>query len=126
MKDEQIIVGGQAVIEGVMMRAPHSYAVAVRRPDGQIVAKAERLPALAEQYPLLKVPVLRGAGILIHSMILGIKALNYSANVAFHEGNGETEKEEAVNDAITSAPTHIKANTGVAVATKPVVKEAKK
>ena len=60
MKEEQIIVGGQAVIEGVMMRAPHSYAVAVRRPDGQIVSKGERLPSLAEKYPLLKLPVLRG------------------------------------------------------------------
>ncbi|MEP6636949.1 MAG: DUF1385 domain-containing protein, partial [Acidobacteriota bacterium] len=50
MREDQIIVGGQAVIEGVMMRAPHSYAVAVRRPDGQIVSKSERLPALSETY----------------------------------------------------------------------------
>jgi uncharacterized protein YqhQ len=120
MKDEQIIVGGQAVIEGVMMRAPHSYAVAVRRPDGKIVVKAERLPSLAEKYPLLKVPVLRGAGILIHSMILGIKALNYSANVAFHEESGESEIEAAKAEALQanlSAP--------VAVATAPAVKEVK-
>ena len=86
MREDQIIVGGQAVIEGVMMRAPHSYAVAVRRPDGQIVARSERLPVLSEKYPLLKLPVLRGSAVLIHSMILGIKALNFSANVAFHEG----------------------------------------
>jgi len=61
MREDQIIVGGQAVIEGVMMRAPHSYAVAVRRPDGQIVSKAERLPPLSDAYPLLKLPVLRGS-----------------------------------------------------------------
>src|SRR5258708_5888008 len=85
MKEEQIIVGGQAVIEGVMMRAPHSYAVAVRRPDGQIVSKGERLPALGDKYPLLKLPVLRGSAVLIQSMILGIKALNFSANIAFDE-----------------------------------------
>jgi uncharacterized protein YqhQ len=121
MKDEQIIVGGQAVIEGVMMRAPHSYAVAVRRPDGKIVFKAERLPSLAEKYPLLKVPVLRGAGILIHSMILGIKALNYSANVAFHEDSGESEIEEAKAEAVKSS-----VNAPVAVATVPAVKEVKK
>ncbi|MBI3650873.1 MAG: DUF1385 domain-containing protein [Acidobacteria bacterium] len=126
MKDEQIIVGGQAVIEGVMMRAPHSYAVAVRRADGQIVAKAERLPSLAEKYPLLKVPVLRGAGILIHSMILGIKALNYSANVAFHEDNGEAEAAAAVNETLTAAPSNLKANATLAVAAQPAVKEAKK
>ncbi|HLG13196.1 MAG TPA: DUF1385 domain-containing protein [Blastocatellia bacterium] len=85
MREDQIIVGGQAVIEGVMMRAPHSYAVAVRRPDGVIVAKSEPLPSLAEKYPILKLPVLRGAAVLIQSMVLGIKALNFSAGVVFHE-----------------------------------------
>ncbi len=89
--EKEIIVGGQAVIEGVMMRAPNSYAVAVRKQDGSIVSKAEKLPKLAEQYPILKVPVLRGSAVLIHSMILGIKALNFSATVAFDE----TEKKEA-------------------------------
>ena len=89
--EKEIIVGGQAVIEGVMMRAPNSYAVAVRKQDGSIVYKAERLPKLAEKYPILKVPVLRGSAVLIHSMILGIKALNFSATVAFDE----TEKKEA-------------------------------
>jgi len=94
MREDQIIVGGQAVIEGVMMRAPHSYAVAVRRPGGQIVSTSERLPVLAEKYPLLKLPVLRGSAVLIHSMILGIKALKFSANVAFHEAKSESEVEE--------------------------------
>jgi uncharacterized protein YqhQ len=93
MREDQIIVGGQAVIEGVMMRAPHSYAVAVRRPDGQIVSKAERLPALSDSYPLLKLPVLRGSVVLIQSMLLGIKALNFSANVVFHEAETEAETE---------------------------------
>jgi uncharacterized protein YqhQ len=85
MKEEQIVVGGQAVIEGVMMRAPRSYAVAVRRRDGEIVSTGEPLPALAEKYPLLRVPILRGSAVLLHSMYLGIKALNFSANIAFHE-----------------------------------------
>jgi uncharacterized protein YqhQ len=89
MKDEQIIVGGQAVIEGVMMRAPHSYAVAVRKPDGEIVIRAERLPVLAEKYPILKLPILRGSAVLIHSMVLGIKSLNFSANVVFHDAMSE-------------------------------------
>ena len=87
MKEEQIIVGGQAVIEGVMMRAPHSYAVAVRKADGQIVSKGERLPVLSDKFPILKLPVLRGAAVLVHSMILGIKALNYSAAIAFDEAD---------------------------------------
>ena len=93
MREDQIIVGGQAVIEGVMMRAPHSYAVAVRRPDGQIVSKSERLPVLAETYPLLKLPVLRGSAVLIQSMVLGIKALNFSANVVFHEAENQPSQE---------------------------------
>ncbi len=83
--EKEIIVGGQAVIEGVMMRAPHSYAVAVRRQDGQIVSRSEALPKLDEKYPWLKIPVLRGSAVLIHSMALGIKALNFSATVAMEE-----------------------------------------
>ncbi len=117
MKEEQIIVGGQAVVEGVMMRAPHSYAVAVRRKDGTIVSKAEPLPSLPEKYPILKLPVLRGAVVLIHSMILGIKALNYSTNVIFHEEEEQKAEQKPV--------ANVKAGrtTGVAVATKPQVKE---
>ena len=119
MREDQIIVGGQAVIEGVMMRAPHSYAVAVRRPDGQIVFKGERLPVLAEKYPILKLPVLRGSAVLIHSMILGIKALNFSANVVFHEGDGESSVEKefelqaaaATSGVIATAPVRVAAET---------------
>jgi len=122
MREDQIIVGGQAVIEGVMMRAPHSYAVAVRRPDGQIVARSERLPALSEKYPLLKLPVLRGSAVLIQSMFLGIKALNFSASVAFHEAEKDTAP---TPDFQTPAlPSGIVTNAGtVAVATevKPAV-----
>jgi uncharacterized protein YqhQ len=94
MSEEQIIVGGQAVLEGVMMRAPHSYAVAVRRPDGLIVTKGERLPALSDTHPVLKMPILRGAAVLIQSMVLGIKALNFSASVAFEAAQAEEAKEQ--------------------------------
>jgi uncharacterized protein YqhQ len=93
-QEKEIIVGGQAVIEGVMMRAPNSYAVAVRRQDGSIVSKSERLPKLAEKYPILKTPVLRGSAVLIHSMLLGIKALNFSATVVFDDQTGEDAKPE--------------------------------
>jgi uncharacterized protein YqhQ len=90
MKEEEIIVGGQAVIEGVMMRAPNAYAVAVRRPDGQIVSQQGPVPPLGKRYPFLKLPVFRGGAVLIHSMALGVQALNYSASVAFEaEGNPE-------------------------------------
>ncbi|MGH9830934.1 MAG: DUF1385 domain-containing protein, partial [Blastocatellia bacterium] len=98
MKEEQIIVGGQAVIEGVMMRAPHSYAVAVRRADGQIVTKAELASFPAQRYPLLKLPILRGAGVLIQSMALGIKALNFSASVAYEEAQDSEEPADEGTD----------------------------
>ncbi|MGE0102495.1 MAG: DUF1385 domain-containing protein [Blastocatellales bacterium] len=96
--EKEIIVGGQAVIEGVMMRAPNSYAVAVRRQDGSIVTKSERLPKLEQKYPFLKIPILRGGAVLIHSMLLGIKALNFSATVAFEDEAGE-EAPKAVSAA---------------------------
>lgn len=125
MREDQIIVGGQAVIEGVMMRAPHSYAVAVRRPDGQIVSKGERLPVLSEKYPILKLPVLRGSAVLIHSMILGIKALNFSANVVFHEGDDESAAEKEFELQAAALTSGVAAAAPVAVATKPAVKEKK-
>ena len=117
MREDQIIVGGQAVIEGVMMRAPHSYAVAVRHPDGQIVSKSERLPALSEQYPILKLPVIRGSAVLIQSMVLGIKALNFSANVVFHQDETRTET-EAQEVAGAGRPA-IAGSSAVGVVTKP-------
>lgn len=85
MREDQIIIGGQAVMEGVMMRAPHSYAVAVRRQNGEIVTKSERLPALSDKYPGLKLPIVRGAAVLIQSLALGIKSLNFSAGVAIED-----------------------------------------
>jgi uncharacterized protein YqhQ len=94
--ERDLIVGGQAVIEGVMMRTPNAYAIAVRKPDGSIVNTAAPLPKLSDKYPLLKLPVLRGGAVLIQSMGLGIKALNYSANVAFAEAEQAEEKEVKV------------------------------
>lgn len=91
--EKDLIVGGQAVIEGVMMRTPSAYAIAVRRPDGTITHTAASLPKWSDKYPALKLPVLRGAAVLVQSMALGIKALNYSAAEAFQE---EAETAEAV------------------------------
>jgi len=75
-------VGGQAVIEGVMMRAPGSVATAVRRANGDIVVKQEKYASIIERYKILKLPVLRGAVGLIDMMYLGIRTLNYSAEIA--------------------------------------------
>ncbi len=86
---EETLVGGQAVMEGVMMRAPHSYCVAVRKPNGEIVTEQSPLPRVSEKYPIFKLPILRGLGTLGHAMYLGVKALQFSANVAIAELAGE-------------------------------------
>jgi uncharacterized protein YqhQ len=99
--ERDLIVGGQAVIEGVMMRTPNAYAIAVRKADGTIVNVAARLPKWSDKYPILKLPVLRGSAVLVQSMGLGIKALNYSANEAFADAE-EAEAEE-VEIALTPA-----------------------
>jgi uncharacterized protein YqhQ len=90
---EKINIGGQAVIEGVMMRAPRSVAIAVRRPSGEIVVKKDEVVPLAERFPIVKLPVVRGSVALFGSLIIGIKALNFSANEAMVEEDGG-EKEE--------------------------------
>jgi uncharacterized protein YqhQ len=99
--ERDLIVGGQAVIEGVMMRTPNAYAIAVRKADGTIVNTAAVLPKWSGKYPILKLPVLRGGAVLLQSMGLGIKALNYSANEAFAEV--EEAKAAEVEVALTPA-----------------------
>lgn len=91
MQMEKINIGGQAVIEGVLMRAPRSMAIAVRRPDGEIVVKRNRVVPLSERFPLVKLPLVRGAVALFSSLVIGIKALNYSANEALSEGEKKEE-----------------------------------
>jgi uncharacterized protein YqhQ len=99
--ERDLIVGGQAVIEGVMMRTPNAYAIAVRKADGSIVNTAAVLPKWSDKAPILKLPILRGGAVLLQSMGLGIKALNYSANEAFAEV--EDAKATEVQIALTPA-----------------------
>ncbi len=87
---EEILVGGQAVVEGVMMRAPHSYCVAVRKPDGSLTWKEEAIARPADKHRIFKYPVFRGLGTLGQAMSLGIRALRFSADAALAEA--ETEK----------------------------------
>src|SRR5271155_4027989 len=87
---EETLVGGQAVMEGVMMRAPHSYCVAVRRPDGEIVTEELAIPRMSEQNKIWKMPVLRGLGTLGQAMSLGFRAMRFSmANALAEEGQKE-------------------------------------
>jgi uncharacterized protein YqhQ len=85
-------VGGQAVIEGVMMRSRSHYVVAVRTPKGNISVKSERINSLGERFPLLKRPFLRGVLILIESLVIGMKALAYSAEEAVDENERKEGK----------------------------------
>ncbi len=87
----KVNIGGQAVIEGVLMRAPRSMAIAVRRPDGEIVVKRDTVIPLSERFPLVKLPLVRGAVALFTSLVIGMKALSFSANEAISEGEEKGE-----------------------------------
>jgi len=117
---EELLVGGQAVMEGVMMRAPHSYCVAVRRPQGGIALHREALQRPSERYPLLRRPVLRGLGTLGQALWLGVRALHHSASVALESeaqaktataknaaesttGEGNSSESESLKDASSKA-----------------------
>jgi uncharacterized protein YqhQ len=90
---EETLVGGQAVMEGVMMRAPHSYCVAVRKPNGEVITERAALPRVSEKYPIFKYPIIRGVGTLGQAMWLGVKALRFSANAQMEEEEGKEKKE---------------------------------
>ncbi len=94
---EEILIGGQAVIEGVMMRSPHSYAVAVRQPSGLISVIQDYLERPSEKYRMLKYPVLRGLGTLGQALVLGIRALRYSAEAALDEPSLTEKKKPEIS-----------------------------
>jgi len=83
--EDRIRIGGQAVIEGVMMRSPNSMAIAVRKPNGEIVVKREKLDFFSEKKFFSKLPLIRGVINLLSALILGMKALNFSANQSLGE-----------------------------------------
>ncbi len=85
----KITVGGQAVIEGVMMRAPNALAIAVRRPNGEVVVKEDVWRSLSQRLKFLKWPLIRGSVVLIETLINGLQALSFSANQALEEGKGK-------------------------------------
>ena len=109
---EDILVGGQAVIEGVMMRTPRAYAVAVRRLDGTIEIKKEPVKRLSERCRIFSWLVIRGFAVLVQSLALGIKTLNYSVNVSIQDLEAqeaaEAEAKAAKNGAQDKAKTEKK------------------
>lgn len=95
--NKKINVGGQAVIEGVMMRSPHAISVAVRKMSGDIVVKKEPFVSWTKRYKFLNLPIFRGAVVLIESIVLGIRALSFSGDIAIEEEN-QKEKSEKKKD----------------------------
>jgi uncharacterized protein YqhQ len=87
-------VGGQAVIEGVMMRSADKVATAVRIPDGQILVKIEDYLPLAKRHKLLNIPVVRGAIAFVEMLVLGVRTLNFSADIAIKEQEKIDAKEK--------------------------------
>jgi uncharacterized protein YqhQ len=91
---EETLVGGQAVLEGVMMRSPHAWAISVRQPSGKIVSHSEPLERLSEKHKWMGWPVVRGVMTLGHAMTLGFRALRFSANVALDQFEIGSEKKK--------------------------------
>jgi len=125
--ERDLIVGGQAVIEGVMMRTPNAYAIAVRKADGTIVNTAAGLPKWSDKLPILKLPILRGGAVLLQSMGLGIKALNYSAGEAFVElDDAETAEVKVLTPAVIEGEGDFAGITGGLPGVFPIPKKQKR
>jgi uncharacterized protein YqhQ len=82
---EETLVGGQAVLEGVMMRSPHAWAIACRKPSGEVVTMSEPLDRPSEKHKWMAWPIVRGVMTLGYAMSLGYRALRFSANVAIED-----------------------------------------
>jgi uncharacterized protein YqhQ len=95
-KEPSLAFGGQAVMEGVMIRSKEHLVISVRQPNEEIVTKAEELHSLSEKFRFLKLPFVRGILALIETLYSGIKGIYFSANAAFGEEGG-TEEEESLS-----------------------------
>lgn len=92
-KITDLAVGGQAVIEGVMMRDAHRTATAVRLPNGDIDVETRTVSSIRDRYPVLNLPLIRGSVIMVESLIIGMRALSFSAQAAGEEDEQMTKKE---------------------------------
>ena len=90
------MIGGQAVIEGVMMKSPERIATAVREPSGNITVRVEPVHSIGDRFPILKKPLLRGVVALGEALIYGLKALSFSAQAAGEEGEELSAKKIAM------------------------------
>jgi uncharacterized protein YqhQ len=108
---EETLVGGQAVLEGVMMRSPHAWGIAVRKPSGEMMTHSEPLERPSEKSPWKGWPFIRGVMTLGQAMVLGFRALRFSANVAL----GEAQKDEKPEDKVEISGWMAAANIALSV-----------
>jgi len=100
---EETLVGGQAVLEGVMMRSPHAWAIACRKPSGEVVTLSQPLDRPSEKHKWMAWPILRGVMTLGYAMSLGYRALRFSANVAIEDAMQDEVKQKGEASAATIA-----------------------
>src|ERR1700674_2931577 len=99
---EETLVGGQAVLEGVMMRSPHAWAIACRKPSGEVVTMSEPLERPSEKHKWMAWPIVRGVMTLGYAMNLGYRALRFSANVAIEDMMQEGEEKVPAGAAVSA------------------------
>ncbi len=106
---EETLVGGQAVLEGVMMRSPHAWAIACRKPSGEVVTLSEPLDRPSEKHKWMAWPIVRGVMTLGYAMSLGYRALRFSANVAIEEVMKDDEKNnvDTGNSRVETGNSHV-------------------
>ncbi len=115
---EETLVGGQAVLEGVMMRSPHAWAIACRKPTGEVVTMSEPLERPSEKHKWMAWPIVRGVMTLGYAMNLGYRALRFSANVAI-----EDMMQEEAGASVTTAPVAAPATKSAAECEKSQTRE---
>jgi uncharacterized protein YqhQ len=118
---EETLVGGQAVLEGVMMRSPHAWAIACRKPSGEVVTMSEPLERPSEKHKWMAWPIVRGVMTLGYAMSLGYRALRFSANVAIEDVMQNDANSATVHvETAAAATTHVE-TAASAVPPKPAL-----
>ena len=109
-------IGGQALMEGILMRGPDRQAVVCRKADGSLVTKIDPIRLVKDRYPILGLPVIRGVANFLSTMVLGVQALSWSAEQLPEEEQGEPDKIDLWIEKHFSSETAGKLIVGVAVA----------
>ncbi len=120
---EETLVGGQAVLEGVMMRSPHAWAIACRKPSGEVVTMSEPLERPSEKHKWMAWPIVRGVMTLGYAMNLGYRALRFSANVAIEDMMQEEEKDGGATGASPVPPKRSETESSKPLAAKSASRE---